>query len=337
MQPNDNPQLSIPSPLAQSSKRHLPQDQDPCVDNSKRQRPNVNKSIQELTYSDVTESPGSSFTLGEILQSTNNTDNVEFSQSPLDPSPREPQDPYDDLFDDLELDQYLESITGPAPIERSGPATYLDDTDEFDLEQFDEDALEELLKQDAWQEPQQPPSSVLRTWIRNSRPADEYNPQLQRSSPHSSSYIPESSIKYTLLPEEINWRAAQEYTRQQPKPVSTVEVSTTNRSKIPEHESRPVEQKTWISSQSRSSAPTKTHTSTVFTGQLLLKPFKTFFDLQELLDAKAQMFRNQPDIIFELFARVTYSSRENFHKKQYFRFRSLLKECPPYLNGALLG
>ncbi|UZP37458.1 hypothetical protein NXS19_005274 [Fusarium pseudograminearum] len=59
--------------------------------------------------------------------------------------------------------------------------------------------------------------------------------------------------------------------------------------------------------------------------------------LPNLDHAKTQIFRNQPEIIFELFARVVYSSRENFHKKQYFRFRSLLKECPPYLNGALLG
>ncbi|KAL6917888.1 hypothetical protein ACHAP8_000211 [Fusarium lateritium] len=326
-----------PSPLAQSSKRHLPQDQDPCVDNSKRQRPNIDKSIQELTYSGVTESPGSSFTLDEILRSTN-TDNVEFSQSSLNPSPPEPQDPYDDdLFDDLELNQCLESVIGLIPTGGSGPSPHPDDIDEFDLKQSDEDALEELLKQDTWQEPQQPPSSVLRTLSRNSQSADEYDPQLQRCSPRSSSHIPGSSIRYTLLPEEIDWKAVREHTRQEPKPVSTIGASTANRSKIPEHESRTVEQKTWIGSQSGSSPPTKTHTSSVFTGQLLLKPFKTFFDLQEILDAKAQMFRNQPDITFELFARVIYSSRENFHKKQYFRFRSLLKECPPYVNGALLG
>lgn len=69
----------------------------------------------------------------------------------------------------------------------------------------------------------------------------------------------------------------------------------------------------------------------------MLKPFKTFFDLQELVDAKTQMFRNQPDITFELFARVIYSSRENFYKKQYFRFQSLLKNSPPHINGALLA
>ncbi|RGP70172.1 hypothetical protein FLONG3_7565 [Fusarium longipes] len=333
MQPDANPQLSIPNPPAQSSKRHLLQDQDPYVDNSKRQRPNIDKSTQEHTCSDVTETPGSSFTLSEVFQPTN-TDNVESPQSSLDPSPREPQDPYDDLFDDLELDQYLEGLDGSVYNEHP---LCSNDIDEFGLQQSDEDALAELLSQDTWEEPQQPPSSVLRTWNGNSQSADEYDPQLQRSSPHSSSDIPESSIRYTPLPEEVDWRAVQEHTRQEPKLVSTIEFSTENRSKVPEHESRLVNQETWTSPRSRSSAPTKTHVSTVFNDQVLLKPFKTFFDLQELLDAKAQIFRNQPEIVFELYARVIYSSRENFHKKQYFRFRSLLKECPPFLNGALLG
>jgi hypothetical protein len=147
MQPNDNPQLSMPNPPAQSSKRHLLQDQDPCVDNFKRQRTDINKSTSEFTYSDVTETQGSSFTLDEILQSTN-TDNVESPQTSFDPSPREPQDPYDDPFDDLELDQYLESLTGPISIEPSAATLCLDDTDEYDLKQSDEDALVALLNED---------------------------------------------------------------------------------------------------------------------------------------------------------------------------------------------
>lgn len=68
-----------------------------------------------------------------------------------------------------------------------------------------------------------------------------------------------------------------------------------------------------------------------------LKPHKTFFHVKEMLEAKQQMFRNQPDAVFELFARVVYSSRVNFYRKQYFQFRDLFKEPPPYLSGALRG
>ena len=117
------------------------------MDNFKRQRTNIDKSTPELTYSDVVETQGSSFTLDEILQSTN-TDNAESRQTSFAPSPREPQDPYDDPFDDLELDQYLESLTGPISIEPSAATLYLDDTDEYGLKQSDEDALVALLNED---------------------------------------------------------------------------------------------------------------------------------------------------------------------------------------------
>lgn len=70
---------------------------------------------------------------------------------------------------------------------------------------------------------------------------------------------------------------------------------------------------------------------------MTFKAFKTFFHLNEMLDAKVQMFKHQPEMVFDLFARVLYSSRENFVKKQYFQFRDLFKETPPYLSGALLG
>jgi hypothetical protein len=160
---------------------------------------------------------------------------------------------------------------------------------------------------------------------------------LQYSSPRPIPDISEGSVGYTPLHEGIDWSSVQEHTRNEPKPGSTAGFTTVNRSKAPEYESPIATRKTLTFSQSRSSAPTSSQSSAIFTGKVLLKPFKTFFDLRELLDAKTQMFRNQPDVIFELFARVIYSSRENFYKKQYFRFQSLLKNNPPYINGALLA
>jgi hypothetical protein len=139
------------------------------------------------------------------------------------------------------------------------------------------------------------------------------------------------------LPEGIDWSNIQEHIRHTVRPGSTIECSAANRSKTPEYGSQPTTQKNGIFSQSRSSAPTKKQNPATLVGQALLKPFKTFFNIGELLDAKAKMYWNQPEVIFELFARVVYSSRENFHKKQYFRFQSLLKDCPPHINGALLG
>ncbi|KAJ4264061.1 hypothetical protein NW762_006100 [Fusarium torreyae] len=325
-----------PNSSAQSRKRHLSQRQDPDVDMAKRQNIATDKSRSVLNDCDVLQSQGSSFTLAEILQSTN-ADTIESSPSSLDPSPPAPQDPYDDPYDDPELDQYLQSLRGSIPIETLGTSPYLkNDTDTFSLEQADQDALVELLKEESQEAPQQPPSSVLRSWNRESRSAEDYDPQLQHSSPQSDTDVTESNEHAPMI-EDIDWSNVQEHIRHAPKRGSAADFSAANRSKVPETEPRSVTQETWVYSRSRSSAPTKSQRPAMFIGQVLLKPFKTFFDLQELLDAKAQMFRNQPDISFELFARVVYSSRENFYKKQYFRFRSLLKDCPPYINGALLG
>lgn len=82
---------------------------------------------------------------------------------------------------------------------------------------------------------------------------------------------------------------------------------------------------------SRASAP-----STVVLGKdLRLRPYKTFFQIEEMLEAKAELYQNQPEMTLELFARVLYSSRENFIRRQYFQFCNLLTEGPPYLCGAL--
>ncbi|KAF4986424.1 hypothetical protein FGRMN_10849 [Fusarium graminum] len=340
MQPNDNRQLLTPNPTAhaqpQSSKRHSSDSQDPYVGNLKRQRTILDKSLTHDTHRDVTQSPGSSFTLTEILHDSTNTDTVESPQSSLDPPPQL-QDPYDDPYDDPDLDQLFESLTRPIYSDRPGTSPHLGDATNECVLKSDKDALTELLDEVSCGEPQQPPSSVLRTWSRNSRSTGEYDPWLQHSSPQSNLDIPGDSVGYAPLPEGVDWSTVEEHVRHMPEPGSTVEHSVTDRSKVPEYGLQPATQRTGISSQSRSSAPTKSQSPAMIVGQALLKPFKTFFDLGELLDAKAKMFRNQPEVTFELFARVVYSSRENFHKKQYFRFRSLLKDCPPYINGALLG
>lgn len=56
-----------------------------------------------------------------------------------------------------------------------------------------------------------------------------------------------------------------------------------------------------------------------------------------MLEAKEIMYKNQHNAIFELFARVVYTRRDNFERKQLFRLRDLFKISPPYLPGVLLG
>ncbi|PNP60780.1 hypothetical protein FNYG_14540 [Fusarium nygamai] len=146
MQPNDNRQLSMPNPPDQSLKRHISQTQGSNVGNIKRQRISIDKSPQQLTYSDVPQTPGSSFTLVDNPQSTN-AYTIASSYTSLDPSPREPQDPYDDPYDDPEFDEIFESLTGPNSTDKSGTSPLSVDSDEFALRQSDQDALAKFLEE----------------------------------------------------------------------------------------------------------------------------------------------------------------------------------------------
>ncbi|KAI1025872.1 hypothetical protein LB503_006822 [Fusarium chuoi] len=150
MQPNDNRQISMPNPpdqLDQSLKRHISQTQGSIVGNIKRQRISIDKSSQQLAYSDVAQTPGSSSTLVDNPQSTNGH-TIASSYTSLDPSPRESQDPSDDPYDDPEFDQIFESLTGPNSIDKSGTSPLVVDSDEFALKQSDQDALAEFLEEE---------------------------------------------------------------------------------------------------------------------------------------------------------------------------------------------
>lgn len=68
-----------------------------------------------------------------------------------------------------------------------------------------------------------------------------------------------------------------------------------------------------------------------------LPPHRTFFDISEMLMAKEELFRNQPEIVFTLFARVMRSTRENHQHKQYFQCQNLMPNNYPCMSGTLLG
>ncbi|KAF5018415.1 hypothetical protein F66182_9589 [Fusarium sp. NRRL 66182] len=145
MQPKDNPQ-KMPNSSMHSLKRHFSQSRDvenPDVDEVKRQFTETDKSPPALTHCDVLQTPGSSFTLAEFVQSSN-TDVSESPQSSLGPSLSALQDPYDDPYDDPDIEQHLESLTGSIPIENSGTSHHLKpDTHAAALEQTLEEFLEE--------------------------------------------------------------------------------------------------------------------------------------------------------------------------------------------------
>lgn len=66
-----------------------------------------------------------------------------------------------------------------------------------------------------------------------------------------------------------------------------------------------------------------------------LRPFRTFLHLKDLAVTKSEMFRHSTTTVFEVFARATYSYRENFNRKQYFQFGDLFAEPSSYMSGVL--
>ncbi|KAL2203162.1 hypothetical protein CC79DRAFT_1325924 [Sarocladium strictum] len=69
---------------------------------------------------------------------------------------------------------------------------------------------------------------------------------------------------------------------------------------------------------------------------LLLRPYKTFFNISDMLSHKTELYKNQPGAVFELFARVIYTNRDRGARRQFFQLRDIIAQTPPYLSGSLL-
>lgn len=239
-----------------------------------------------------------------------------------------------DLFDDSDLEQFMDKISEDLLTSTPRSLANRNDAEEtFSLTDFDEETMTELLNGPSCQGTQRPPSSVVRAYDRDSRSADEFDPNLQHSSPSSSVGLAILVKDDSPLKQDVDWGQVHECA-QLPKVNSAPGSHDTRTLQSIGCEST---QLTSLSPMLRSSAASKPSTPVPFATEMLLKPHKTFFHIQEMLSAKVEMFKNQPEAIFELFARVVYSSRENYYRKQHFQFRSLFKQSPPYLNGILVG
>ncbi|KAF7544460.1 hypothetical protein G7046_g9783 [Stylonectria norvegica] len=197
---------------------------------------------------------------------------------------------------------------------------------------FDNEDLEELLGDESPTEATRPPSSVIRCHERSSRSRDEFDADLQHSSPRPNAAITAISVEDQLLDHDVDWELITEHGQAPPQSTCAITSQATHtlhdisstRSQVTVANLQP---KTLV----EANAPDYSMI------RMVLRPYKTFFHIQGMLDTKSQIYRNQPEAIFELFARIIYSSRENFAHKQLFQFRDLFKETPPYLNGTLLG
>ncbi|ATY59517.1 hypothetical protein A9K55_002440 [Cordyceps militaris] len=172
----------------------------------------------------------------------------------------------------------------------------------------------------------QPPSSVLREFdnISTSTNTTKFDPTLQFSPPKSTSpAIDEITSCDKGVSDDISWdyvknQLQDRYNHRTPSCVN-------GRAAINSAEPSP-----------RIQPATPPSTAVAAPAGMILRPYKTWFHIREMLEAKESMYKNQPGVKFELFARVVYTRRENFEKKQLFQLRDLFKINLPYISGVLL-
>ncbi len=64
---------------------------------------------------------------------------------------------------------------------------------------------------------------------------------------------------------------------------------------------------------------------------------RTCFRTGVMINQAARCFDSQQDVVFELYARVTYSNRASLERRQHFQFLDLFKDLRPCPSGALVN
>ncbi|KAK3492920.1 uncharacterized protein B0T23DRAFT_152867 [Neurospora hispaniola] len=219
--------------------------------------------------------------------------------------------------------------------------------DEYSVASSEEEAMAKLLDSLADPFAQIPPSSVIRAVEGNSTP-EIFDPSLRRSTPRSSANscsVPvgndQNADTENLLDEDIDWDEVFQHLPAAPK-----EDNTSQFVKLPNEVNQPLENAIeWM--QSRSISPPKyqpfarppfrspLRNKSPVEGLLNTTVLRTCFRLDSVFKEVTQCFREDQEVTFELFARVSYSSREKGSRVQHFQLIDLFEEQPPHLSGVL--
>ncbi|KAI1816530.1 hypothetical protein GGS20DRAFT_213622 [Poronia punctata] len=199
-----------------------------------------------------------------------------------------------------------------------------------------------------------PPSSVQK-WHCGSRSPVEYDPTLQYTPPNQRQ--PDSSITERgtvspanqivgpddLLDEEVDWSAVLlEVSAMQHNPLVDSRDTDASRPKgtgVVRHAPKA------IHVEPGDSTPLKPYVRPPFPEKVRDRPevpglssdtiLRTCFRVGMMVEQTARCFCHRQDVIFQLYARVTYSHRENQIRKQHFQFVDLFKDQNPYPSATL--
>ncbi|KAI0022862.1 hypothetical protein F4780DRAFT_140416 [Xylariomycetidae sp. FL0641] len=234
-------------------------------------------------------------------------------------------------------------------------------------ESEDEYPLDDLLAEDMslllsaaqgpFQEQHIPPSSVTQGWDYDSRSAAAFDATLQYSSPapsHQSGVrtdiTPSRNIEgdqpeNELLDEDVDWEAVFAVTAAMPKDPSLV-ACPHEKPAVPElkHDAGPessvhrplnLKDPAPLSAFNRPPFPEMVRDQSSVPGLSSDTVLRTCFRTGVMISQTACCINHRQGAVFELFARVTYSTRERLAKRQYFQFVDLFKDQQPYPTGIL--
>ncbi|KAI1106581.1 hypothetical protein F4804DRAFT_19607 [Jackrogersella minutella] len=200
-----------------------------------------------------------------------------------------------------------------------------------------------------------PPSSVTQAWDHDSRSAVEYDPTLQHSSPFPSPGETKGSQSVgvtrkrnneedNLLDDEVDWNTVYAMTSTFSKDPSTtdplnticlpltdqvIRVENSIEKNPPDGSAMPL--KPFV----RPSFPEKVRDRSTVPGLSSNTMLRTCFRIGEMINQAAHCLNHRQYVVFELFARVTYSNRESLQRRQHFQFVDLFKDQLPYPAGIL--
>ncbi|KAI8955397.1 hypothetical protein F4801DRAFT_529165 [Xylaria longipes] len=195
-----------------------------------------------------------------------------------------------------------------------------------------------------------PPSSV-QGWDHESRSATEYDPNLKYSPPdleetetNAAKLEPVLSNRQTeasedLLDEDVDWNTVlvnmdtiQKDLSVNPHPNLEIPKrgNTGMCAKKPgDFDSHPNE--LWpVTAFVRPPFPQKVRDRPSVPGMSSDTLLRTCFRIGMMISQTTYCFNHMQDVVFELYARVTYSSRERLARKQHFQFVDLYKDQQPY-------
>ncbi|KAK3402282.1 hypothetical protein B0T20DRAFT_451129 [Sordaria brevicollis] len=221
------------------------------------------------------------------------------------------------------------------------------DDDHYSITSSDKEVMNELVDSSPDNLAQIPPSSVIRE-VQGSSTPEIFDPRLQRSPPGSTPKTCsalEGQIHpgdpENLVDENIDWEEVFQH-----QPIAPANPNTSQSEGTSNNTNQALENAIeWMQSRSISPVRYQPFTRPAYPCPLLNKSpaeglsnaivMRTCFRLGSVFKEAAQSLRVEPEVTFELFARVASSSRKNGSRVQQFEFIDLFEDHPPHLTGVL--